>query len=100
MLKITTANTQQSTTLCLEGSLRGPWVYELQRVWHLARSCGAHRPLRADLEGVRYIDEAGKRLLAAMFKDGVELIASGPMMSVVVQEIAGQVPAGAAARGT
>ena len=33
MLKITSGQTSDSSRLTLEGSLSGPWVTELERVW-------------------------------------------------------------------
>ena len=43
--------------------------------------------LRVDLTGVTFIDEAGKACLAAMYRQGAELVASDCLTRDVVAEI-------------
>jgi hypothetical protein len=87
MLRITVYDDDRLRTLRLEGSIRGPWVGELERVWQKARSTAAGVHIRADVRMVSFVDEEGKHLLRQMDADGVQLIAAGAMMRAIVQEI-------------
>jgi hypothetical protein len=40
-----------------------------------------------DLTGVTFIDKSGEKALAALFKEGAELIATGPYTQYVVHNI-------------
>jgi hypothetical protein len=87
MLRITTHAQGPSLRLQLEGSLAGPWVRELEECW---RGRGAHDRQSAshiDLTAVTFVDAAGKELLAAMHRQGAELICAGCLMKAVVAEI-------------
>ena len=89
MLRITTHETPQATTLVLEGKCRGPWVEELKRSWRKAAASASGRVLRVDLEKVGFVDQRGKELLAEMCASGVKLNAAvGLMMTSLVEEIA------------
>jgi hypothetical protein len=88
MLRITTHETPQATTLVLEGKCRGPWVEELKGSWRKAVASASGRVLRVDLEKVGFVDERGKQLLAEMNAAGVQLYAaSGVMMTSLIEEI-------------
>ena len=87
MLRITIYDDDHARKLCVEGSIRGPWVGELERVWRQAQASAPGNHLRADLRMVSYIDDNGKKLLRRMVEDGVELVAIGPMMGAVVKDI-------------
>lgn len=88
MLKITSDNNQGSVQLTLEGRLVGPWVKELEEFWR-------HMPvpeqgsLIVDLRGVTFIEETGKALLAEMWQEGAELIATGCCNKPMIAQITG-----------
>ena len=86
MLKVTTTDQNQTTTLKLEGKLAGPWVQEVTRVW----SDTAQKTRDGyviDLRSVTFIDRPGRALLAAMSKHGAQLIATDCLTRNIVDEI-------------
>ena len=85
MVRITSKEHDHRVILRLEGSLRGPWVAELERVWQVNQRLG--KDVCVDLEDVQYVDGSGKALLTRMFQNGTALSASGVLMKAVVQEI-------------
>jgi hypothetical protein len=85
MVRISIQEQSNSVVLRVEGSLREPWVAELERVWHSNR--GLYKHVSVNLENVSYVDDAAKDLLRRMSQDGVELLATGPMMTAIVEEI-------------
>jgi hypothetical protein len=87
MLRITAVDEPGRITLKLEGKLRGAWVKELERVWHLIRTRPERKPAQVDLSAASSVDERGKSVLTVMCRDGVELTATGPMMNAIVDEI-------------
>lgn len=92
MVRITAEKHKDRIVWRAEGSLRGPWVDELEKLWQTARDCGKH--LSLNLEDVSYVDDAAVGLLTRMFQDGTELLATGPYMTAIVQEIrSGRFPA-------
>jgi anti-anti-sigma regulatory factor len=87
MLRITVHDSPRALTFQLEGRLAGPWVRELEECWQgtLARQ---RKPiLRVDLTGVTFIDAAGQACLAALHRQGAELVAADCLMKAVVAEI-------------
>jgi ABC-type transporter Mla MlaB component len=86
MLKITTHQETQPTTLELEGRLAGPWVEELDRCWRTVAD-PQQSGLVVDLTGVTFIDSEGKALLARMWKQGAKLHAVGCLTKCIVEEI-------------
>src|SRR5258707_10596498 len=87
MLRITAQNTPNHVTLKLEGSLAGTWVLELEDAWRATRS---DRLLCLDLTAVDQVDCAGKYLLVLLRDRGVQLVASGLVMTEVVAELVEQ----------
>ena len=85
MVRITTEAQNDYVVLRVEGSLRGPWVSELERVWRRTRD--RHKHLCVKLADVSYVDDAAKVLLTRMFQNGTELSARGPFMTAIVQDI-------------
>lgn len=85
MLKITAHSEPTQDILELEGRLAGLWVQELKDFWQ--QHLSAKRQIRVLLQQVSYIDDAGKVLLAAMHRAGVNLEASGCMTKAVIAEI-------------
>jgi anti-anti-sigma regulatory factor len=86
MLRVTKTNQNQTITLKLEGKLAGPWVQEVTRVWHdttQSPRCG----YVVDLRSVTFIDSPGQALLAAMSREGAQLIAADCLTRNIVDEI-------------
>ena len=71
----------------VEGMLSGVWVDELERCWREARRSSNGDPVCVDLSGVSFVDDKGRRLLAQMFRAGVELRAVGVMTRGIIEEI-------------
>lgn len=88
MLKIASFRRQDSTRLTVEGRLIGPWVKELEQEWQSVKQSGESLSV-VDLTGVTYIAEDGKALLNRMWREGVQLIASGCCTGLIVEEITG-----------
>lgn len=84
MLKITTQVEAGHRSLELEGRLAGPWVDELASCW---RRLAGPTGLRVKLKAVTYIDEAGKRLLTEMHRQGVAIEGSGCMTGSIIEGI-------------
>ena len=88
MLKITSEQTSDSVRLTLEGSLSGPWVTELERVWQQVKQAGTFAPV-VELTGITFIAEDGRALLTSMWREGAVLVANGCCTRHIVQEITG-----------
>lgn len=88
MLKITQSNSGHGTTIVLSGRLVGPWVGELLACWLRMKEAGG-AVQHADLREVTFIDEAGKRLLGEMHRQGVTIQVSGCLMQALVQDVIG-----------
>ena len=87
MLRITVHDKPEALMFQLEGRLAGPWVRELDECWR-ATLAGQRKPtLRVDLTEVTAIDAAGRACLAALHRQGAELIAADCLMKAVVAEI-------------
>ena len=76
MLKITITETETETRWILQGKLVGPWVREFRSCWRQHRTQTSHR-CTVDLNDVMFIDKSGERLLRALSKKGVQLVANG-----------------------
>jgi anti-anti-sigma regulatory factor len=87
MLRITVHDNPECVTFQLEGRLAGAWVREVEKCRQ--RMLAARRPpaVRFDLEGVTFIDDAGKAYLAAMHRLGAEFIAADCLTKAVAAEI-------------
>jgi hypothetical protein len=85
MLKITTQTGATGTIFELEGKLVGLWVQELEGCWQ--RLVIRDQPVKVVLKAVTFIDDAGRKLLAALHRQGAELAAEGFMMKAIVEEI-------------
>ncbi len=71
----------------LDGKLAGPWVDETERAWRSLVAAHPDKELLIDLNGVNYVDAAGKQLLRAVHRQGTQLEGSGPMMAPMIEEI-------------
>ena len=87
MLRITVHDNPQALTFQLEGRLAGPWVQELEECWQSTLAQQRRPILRIDLTGVTLIDDAGKACLAAMHRQGAELVAADCLTRDIVDEI-------------
>jgi anti-anti-sigma regulatory factor len=61
MMRIITEAHKDCVVWQVEGSLRGPWVPELEKLWQSTRHSGKHPCL--NLEDVSYVDDAALELL-------------------------------------
>ncbi len=89
MLRITTDRSTRLLTFRLEGRLEGPWVEVLDECWRNSLNGSAIRRC-IDLNGVTFIDAAGKARLEELHKQGAELITDDLMIKAIVAEIFGQ----------
>jgi len=87
MLRITIAETVTEQRWTLEGRLVQPWVSELKSNWARTGTARRERKCVVDLTGVTFIDKCGERALAALFKEGAQLIATGTYTQYVVHNI-------------
>jgi ABC-type transporter Mla MlaB component len=92
MLRITdvleTRSGGRSTwTLKLEGSLDGEWLPELRRAWRRAQDAAAGAAIRVHLADVRFVDAAGKALLADMYRAGVDILARDIVAAAIRDDI-------------
>ena len=88
MLRITVLNDDFGwTRLKLEGKLAHEWVYEAERTWKDLPPRDEGEKLIVDLLAVSFVDDDGRRLLTEMHKAGAELVASGPLLSALIEEI-------------
>jgi len=87
MLRITTDKNTQCLTLRLEGRLEGPWVDVLGQSFGAALHKLRGRRLRVDLNGVTFVDAAGKAALARMYAQGAELLGEDLETKAIVAEI-------------
>jgi anti-anti-sigma regulatory factor len=87
MLRITVHDNPGAITFQVEGSLSGPWVRVLEECWQGTLARRRKPLLRVDLTGVTFIDASGEACLAAMHRQGAELVAAGCLARAVVSEI-------------
>jgi anti-anti-sigma regulatory factor len=87
MLRITTLTGADTVTVTLEGRLSGPWVDELGRCWRGLTATRDADAIVVQLDGVTFIDAAGKGLLRTIRERGSTLIASECMTRATVEEI-------------
>jgi ABC-type transporter Mla MlaB component len=90
MFRITTEENRQVLTFRLEGRLEGPWVEVLTECWVNALVGSEKKQLRVDLNGLTFIDGAGKALLMRMHAQGAQFIAADLMTKAIVAEIVGR----------
>ncbi len=93
MLRITdtlhvTPDGRATWTLRLEGTLKDEWVRELRRAWRRIREAEPGVPIRVELADVRFVDPAGKVLLAEMYREGVEIVATDFLGAAIRDDIA------------
>ena len=89
-MRITQSHEPIRLQLLVEGTLSGAWVEELEKCWLDAKQTLNGEEVRVELSSVSYIDDRGRLLLARMFRDGVQLRATGVMSQGIIDEIAAQ----------
>jgi ABC-type transporter Mla MlaB component len=87
MLRITVHDKLNALTFQLEGRLAGPWVDVLEECWQSAVARQNRPTVRLDLTGMTSIDGTGRACLAALHRQGAELIANDCFTKAVVAEI-------------
>lgn len=87
MLRITIHNEPATTRFVIEGRLAGPWVEELEKCWQTALSTSPGQAIQVHLANLIFVDDQGKELLAAMHRQGVNLVANGLMTQAIVKEV-------------
>jgi anti-anti-sigma regulatory factor len=87
MFRITEHRGVDRVVLKLEGRLSAPWVKELDTCWREATKALDGRPMWVDLNDVCFVDDAGRQLLALMYRAHVRFVARGCLMPEVVREI-------------
>jgi hypothetical protein len=83
----------EDPTLCrleLAGRLDGPWVAEIEHAWRSSSWSG--KEIEVDVRDVTGVDDAGRKLLAAMHQAGARLVARGVWMRALIEEITGKQP--------
>lgn len=60
-------------TLKLEGTVKGPWVNELQKAWLSSTDGSSGKRVKVDLAGVSFIDPEARNLLLRMQREGTLL---------------------------
>ncbi len=87
MLRITMHDDPELQRLQVEGTLVESLVHELECCWDSVHRADPDRAVQIDLRGVTYIDDSGKKLLAALHAQGAEFITAGCLMKAIVAEI-------------
>ena len=87
MLRITVHDRPRALTFQLEGRLAGPCVPVLEECWQSTLARQGKPILRVDLTAVTFIDAAGQACLAALHRQGGELVAADCLTKAVVAEI-------------
>lgn len=89
MFRVTVQKDADRTVLKVEGRLVQPFVRELRECWRNA-ACSCAKPMVLDVRSVTFVTPEGQNLLAEIHRAGGALVASGPMMNSIVEEITGQ----------
>ena len=87
MLKISTKALGDNVTLVLEGSFSGPWVAEVESVWHRTSIGRKSHRVRVDLSGVTFVSDEGKRLLEQICVSGAEIVSSDLLTRPLADEL-------------
>lgn len=87
MLRITIVNTTTEQRWTVEGRLVHPWLSELTSSWVNTKVERGNRKCVVDLSGVTFIDKRGEKVLARLFDEGAELMATGVYTQDVVRNL-------------
>lgn len=87
-MRLTIHENAESLMFEVEGKLVGSWVSELDHYWQQMLSRRPFSAVHIDLSLVTHIDAGGKQLLATLYAQGAELIATCCLMQAIVAEVA------------
>ena len=90
MLRIVIHEDDKVCRLILAGRLEGPWVAETENAWRSSLRPG--RKIEVDLRQLTGVDDAGRDLLAAIYRSGACLIVEGVWMTALIGELTSQQP--------
>ena len=85
MIRIQTNSDSQSVRIVIDGQLAGEDIVQMEA--SLRNALEPHKSASLFLRDVSHIDDAGRKLLSRLARDGVKLTASGVYSSYVVDEI-------------
>jgi hypothetical protein len=86
VLRITIQGTSEVVLLKLEGSVKGPWVDELQKAWLTSANMAGGGAVSIDLGAVSFIDARGRDLLLRMQREGVALTGASSFLRQVLED--------------
>jgi len=78
--------TSDAVLVKLEGSVKGPWVEELRKVWLTSTKMANGDPVSVDLGAVSFIDGEGRDLLLRMRREGVALNGGSSFLRHVLED--------------
>jgi len=81
MLRVSRTIEHDTVTLLLEGKLLAPWVDEVRTLVDHRQS---NRPRRLNLGAVDFVDRDGAQLLAALRREGIELVNCTPFVASLI----------------
>ena len=85
MLKITTETTPNATSIKLEGTIRGPWVEELNKACAESMKELGKRNFVVEMAGVGFADAAGRELLIHIRNAGAQLKGATPFLRQLLE---------------
>ena len=85
MIRIQTNSDSQSVRIVIDGQLAGEDIVQMEA--SLRNALEPHKSTSLFLRDVSHIDDAGRKLLSRLARNGVKLTASGVYSSYVVDEI-------------
>jgi hypothetical protein len=91
MFRIDVQRGADSTSITLEGKLKGRCVEELEKCWRTEISSAAGQPIEMKLAAVSFVDTVGRELLIRMRQGGVRLVPTGCFMTAIVAGIEAEV---------
>jgi hypothetical protein len=86
VLRITIQRTSDVVLLKLEGTVKGPWVDELQMAWLTSAKMAGEQPVSIDLGAVSCIDARGRDLILRMQREGVALTGASSFLRQVLED--------------
>jgi hypothetical protein len=86
VLRITSRNIGNKRSIKLEGSLSGPWVEELHKVWCPISKSTQPENVTIDLGGLGFVDNIGRTLLIEIARTGAVVQGASPFVRQILQE--------------
>ena len=85
MIRIQTSSDSRNVRIVIDGQLAGEDILQMEA--SLRNALEPHKSASLFLRDVSHIDDAGRKLLSRLARNGVKLTASGVYSSYVVEEI-------------